>query len=73
VIRTRITALGCAGYLVCAGTIVLESLVGVDPATLPAVGTAIAALGAAVLIGAGIATLAGLDRGRLLHRTAASR
>lgn len=73
VTRTRITALGCAGYLVCAGTIVLESLVGVDPATLPAVGTAIAALGAAVLIGAGIATLAGLDRGRLLHRTAASR
>jgi hypothetical protein len=74
--RTRVTALGCAGYLVCAGTIVLESFLGFDgfaPVTAPLVGTAVAAAGAALLVGAGVATLVGLDRGSLLHRAAASR
>jgi hypothetical protein len=72
-VRTRVTALGCAGYLICAGTIVLESFLGIDPSTLPVVGTVIAAAGAALLVGAGVTTLAGLDRKSLPHRTAPSR
>jgi hypothetical protein len=74
--RTRVTVLGCAGYLVCAGTIVLESFLGIDgfdPVTAPVLGTAIAASGAAVLVGAGVATLAGLNWGSRLHRATASR
>lgn len=74
--RTRVTALGCAGYLVCAGTIVLEAFLGFDgfdPASAPVLGTVVAAAGAALLVGAGVATLAGLDRGSRLHQTAASR
>ena len=71
--RTRVTAVGCAGYLVCAGVIVLESFIGIDPVHAPLIGTVIAAAGAAVLVGAGVVTLAGVDRGRLLHRATASR
>ena len=71
--RTRVTAVGCAGYLVCAGVIVLESFLGIDPVRAPLIGTVIAAAGAAVLVGTGVVTLAGIDRGRLLHRATASR
>ncbi|MBB5897336.1 hypothetical protein ACFFS4_21825 [Kutzneria kofuensis] len=74
--RTRVTALGAAGYLVCAGTIVLESFLGIngfDPASAPVAGTAIAAAGATVLVGAGVVTLAGLRWGSRLPRAAASR
>ena len=64
--RYRVAALGCAGYLVCAGVIVLESFLGIngfDVATAPLAGTIIAAAGALVLAGAGIATLlAGIAR-----------
>lgn len=65
-VRHRVTVLGCVGYLVSAGTIVLESFLGVDGfdlATAPVAGTAIAAVGAMVLAGAGISTLlAGIPR-----------
>jgi len=71
--RTRVTALGCAGYLVCAGTIVLESFLGIDPANAPLLGTVIAAAGAVVLAGAGVATLASLDRASLFRRATVSR
>ena len=71
--RTRVTAVGSAGYLVCAGVIVLESFLGIDPVRAPLIGTVIAAAGAAVLVGTGVVTLAGIDRGRLLHRATASR
>ncbi|MFC0548650.1 hypothetical protein [Kutzneria chonburiensis] len=71
--RTRVTVVGCAGYLVCAGTIVVESFLGSDPVNGPLTGTVIAAAGGAVLVGAGVATLAGLDRARLFRRTVVSR
>jgi hypothetical protein len=64
--RYRVAALGCVGYLVCAGVIVLESFLGIDGfdlATAPVAGTVIAAAGAVVLTGAGVATLlAGIAR-----------
>ncbi|QUQ65191.1 hypothetical protein [Kutzneria sp. CA-103260] len=58
--RHRVTALGTAGYLVCAATIVLESFVGInafDLTTAPVAGSAVAAAGALVLVGAGITVL----------------
>jgi hypothetical protein len=71
--RTRVTVVGCAGYLVCAGTIVMESFLGIDPVNGPLIGTVVAAAGGAVLVGAGVATLAGLDRASLFRRTVVSR
>jgi hypothetical protein len=58
--RSRVTAVGTVGYLVCAGAIVLESFLGFnafDPLTAPVVGTVVAAAGAVVLAGAGITVL----------------
>ena len=67
--RTRVMVLGCAGYVVCAGAIVVESFLGFDSL----LGIVVAAAGAAVLVGAGVATLAALDRASLLHRAAVGR
>ncbi|MFI9380014.1 hypothetical protein [Kutzneria sp. NPDC052558] len=54
-VRFRAVVIGTAGYLVCAGTIVLESFLGIDAFSVFTVGTVIAAAGALVLVGAGIA------------------
>jgi hypothetical protein len=58
--RFRVTALGCVGYVVCAGVISVEAFLGVNGFNLtaaPIAGTVVAALGALVLVAAGVATV----------------
>lgn len=63
--RARTAALACLGYLLCAGVVVVESFLGINPIDLsqaPAFATALAAAGAAGLLAAAIDTLAGVLR-----------
>ena len=57
---TNVVAIGCAGYVLAVGAVVVTSLLGIDPLTTPAlVPTGLGLLG---LLAAGASTLAGLRR-----------
>ena len=62
--QTRIVGIGCAGYVLAAGAITVESLLGIEPLTAPALVPP--GLGLLVLLAAGASTLARI--GRTLNR-----
>lgn len=61
--RVRLVALGCAGYLVAAGAVVVETAPGVDVA-VPSPAWVPVALGAAGLLAAGVMIVGSVQRGQ---------
>lgn len=57
--RVRVVALGCAGYLLAAGAVVVETALGID-VLVPSAAWVPVALGAAGLLAAGVVTVGSL-------------
>lgn len=64
-LRSRIVALACAGYLLSAGVVIIESLAAINPLALgnaPLVGSVLGTAGALNLVAAGAIGVVGLFR-----------